>query len=848
MREVVEAWGRPGGAAEALSRDDELDSSQDGDASSASGVVASSLSSFEGSLAPRRRADAYASSAFEESDDLQEFSVDGSQAADGEGGDVASTSVDSYVGIEEEGLLLNEMQLVESTLEDVDPLKSLLGRRGLRNVDIAYDDPTLLGGHFLLKLAEQETKSQSFERVAHTVYTGDAGSRDADTPSAGAVVRFGSLSSGLASSSKQHPGDTLAQLQMHACHGSENKQIGLICMDRMLCRALETLLKAEFASENLEFLLRVKRFETRARRLACYVDEKIALWEYETSSHSQSLKAEAARLCEMALRIFADHCTPESERQVNLTAKQIREVGDIVKSGNIDSAMFTPAVREVERMIKNDKLQRLFQTVTAAQERVRKFNELLRLDEEMSFHSRVEQRCIDFKTSGKLQPQNHRSLEPVRNTDETSQEPVSITRGMSEANSSDGRPSRLTDMRTQSLKQFMDIHDDLPEELRSESEAGFSEVGKDFLEMENCSAATALAGPRIFMSCMGLLPLQGLPFRTVGSNAGRNGTADLPQALLLDPNASIADRASSFEKGTSAAVKSRGRWPAMAQMLQELDAVRPRQTVSVAVVYVGPGQRTAQECLSNVSKQIVTENPNDALSDAPSTSPDFEAFVDALGWSVVLSKHAGWAGDLDTSPNSADGVSQPYWCDESVEVIFYVAPRMPTVAGNSPQPAKKRLISHASIVVVYFDAAREFLPSTLAYHNPDGSSNADVTVVVQPCRKVKYSQTRTKSVTGLYRISLYTRRGIPAIAALPLLDGALVDRKTLGPLVRRAAINADRAIRRMQVGPYWGSKAAEELVPRTRRKRILQRIAKMYGVKFTDEKLLEMTLGLRSES
>eukprot|EP00968_Pinguiococcus_pyrenoidosus_P006609 scaffold442_cov268-Pinguiococcus_pyrenoidosus.AAC.17 len=129
---------------------------------------------------------------------------------------------------------------------------------------------------------------------------------------------------------------------------------------------------------------------------------------------------------------------------------------------------------------------------------------------------------------------------------------------------------------------------------------------------------------------------------------------------------------------------------------------------------------------------------------------------------------------------------------------------MPTVAGNSPQPAKKRLISHASIVVVYFDAAREFLPSTLAYHNPDGSSNADVTVVVQPCRKVKYSQTRTKSVTGLYRISLYTRRGIPAIAALPLLDGALVDRKTLGPLVRRAAINADRAIRRMQVGSGKG--------------------------------------------
>eukprot|EP00975_Prorocentrum_lima_P065895 12906163-Prorocentrum_lima.AAC.1 len=41
---------------------------------------------------------------------------------------------------------------------------------------------------------------------------------------------------------------------------------------------------------------------------------------------------------------------------------------------------------------------------------------------------------------------------------------------------------------------------------------------------------------------------------------------------------------------------------------------------------------------------------------------------------------------------------RPPRCDESVEVIFYVAPRMPTVAGNSPQPAKKRLISHASIV------------------------------------------------------------------------------------------------------------------------------------------------------
>lgn len=87
--------------------------------------------------------------------------------------------------------------------------------------------------------------------------------------------------------------------------------------------------------------------------------------------------------------------------------------------------------------------------------------------------------------------------------------------------------------------------------------------------------------------------------------------------------------------------------------------VDSRETHKIAVVYVGSGQEDKQSILSNTS-----------------ASPAFERFVSALGWEVDLSSHQGFMGGLQR--NGSNGVTAPYYCTSTLEVLFHVSTRMPT--------------------------------------------------------------------------------------------------------------------------------------------------------------------------
>lgn len=51
---------------------------------------------------------------------------------------------------------------------------------------------------------------------------------------------------------------------------------------------------------------------------------------------------------------------------------------------------------------------------------------------------------------------------------------------------------------------------------------------------------------------------------------------------------------------------------------------------------------------------------------------------------------------------------------------------------------------------------------------------------------------------GLFRIQIFTKPEVPLVG--PLMDGMLVDKSVLAPLVRMTAINANRAVRYKQQG------------------------------------------------
>ncbi|CAG4931768.1 unnamed protein product [Parnassius apollo] len=98
--------------------------------------------------------------------------------------------------------------------------------------------------------------------------------------------------------------------------------------------------------------------------------------------------------------------------------------------------------------------------------------------------------------------------------------------------------------------------------------------------------------------------------------------------------------------------------------LRNLDALRCRETHKVAVIYVGKGQETRNEILSNRCG-----------------SPAYEAFLAALAWEVELESHVGFAGGL--RGGGGGGVSAPYVATLTLEALFHVATRMPAATPDA---------------------------------------------------------------------------------------------------------------------------------------------------------------------
>ncbi|KAI8425220.1 hypothetical protein MSG28_007030, partial [Choristoneura fumiferana] len=85
--------------------------------------------------------------------------------------------------------------------------------------------------------------------------------------------------------------------------------------------------------------------------------------------------------------------------------------------------------------------------------------------------------------------------------------------------------------------------------------------------------------------------------------------------------------------------------------LRNLDAQRCRETHKVAVIYVGKGQETRNEILSNRCG-----------------SPAYEAFLAALAWEVELESHVGFLGGLRVG---GGGATAPYVATLTLEALFH---------------------------------------------------------------------------------------------------------------------------------------------------------------------------------
>ncbi|XP_049877742.1 probable Rho GTPase-activating protein CG5521 [Pectinophora gossypiella] len=189
--------------------------------------------------------------------------------------------------------------------------------------------------------------------------------------------------------------------------------------------------------------------------------------------------------------------------------------------------------------------------------------------------------------------------------------------------------------------------------------------------------------------------------------------------------------------------------------LRNLDAMRCRETHKVAVIYVGKGQETRNEILSNRCG-----------------SPAYEAFLAALAWEVELESHVGFSGGLRSG--GGGGTSAPYIATLTLEALFHVATRMPA---DTPDAIlnKTRHLGNDEVHVVWSEHWRPYKRDTLP------TQFCDVLIVLYPLPG------------GLLRYTVSRKPDVGVSG--PLWEQGVARVAGAAALVRGAAVAGGRCVR-----------------------------------------------------
>jgi hypothetical protein len=197
--------------------------------------------------------------------------------------------------------------------------------------------------------------------------------------------------------------------------------------------------------------------------------------------------------------------------------------------------------------------------------------------------------------------------------------------------------------------------------------------------------------------------------------------------------------------------------PKFYKNLKILDRMSERETVRIGVIYVANGQESSSEIYKNNKASNL-----------------FNEFVEALGWQVNLTTHLGYTGGIE--PSNTLGDYAPYYSNATTEVIFHVTTQMTSKVEDLQNMFKKRLLGNDYVHIVWSEHDRNYRPWTIP------SPQIHYQIVIYPIRN-----------SGLYRIQMFSKPDMPQVG--PLTNGVVVDKFTLGPLVRLTAMNANHAVK-----------------------------------------------------
>jgi len=195
-----------------------------------------------------------------------------------------------------------------------------------------------------------------------------------------------------------------------------------------------------------------------------------------------------------------------------------------------------------------------------------------------------------------------------------------------------------------------------------------------------------------------------------------------------------------------------------------LDQCLEREVYSVAVVYCAPGQLTEEAFLEN--SQTYTN-----------LHPDYEDFINSLGWKVKLCDHLGHKGNMN---EKIHGEFSPYYSTYDYELMYHV---MTSIPNSERQESKKKLLYGDKVLISWVDDIENYSLKTFKY-------DVSVNIVIHP----------TKS--GLFRIRICKSSSQWNLAVGPLVDEMVVSKNILGTTVRETVIGVCKTLLEDKTKPF----------------------------------------------
>ena len=193
----------------------------------------------------------------------------------------------------------------------------------------------------------------------------------------------------------------------------------------------------------------------------------------------------------------------------------------------------------------------------------------------------------------------------------------------------------------------------------------------------------------------------------------------------------------------------------------------------IGIVYVGPGQRTEAEILSNVHG-----------------SSSYNRFLESIGKLIRLKQTNVYTGGLDTEMD-LDGSFAYYWNDEITHIIFHCATLMPTNHERDPScTMKKRHIGNDFVTIVYNDSGDDYAFDTMT------SQFNFCQLVITPLTHVAGSGSSKQAALAkaspdltYFRVHMQYRSDVPPMG--PVQEAKVLSLTAVPEFVRSVALHAN---------------------------------------------------------